>query len=926
MGSNRSNASMVEFDASHGEEKLEMQNKKENCLVRLSGAINHVMSGVFRKIGYAVGSWPWLTVLLSTILMAVLSYGFANFDSEGASESSFVPQGTRGLTDEADMVEYYGESSRYEGYIQFPSDGGNILDKENMVSALKFYLGLYNFSVSALNESLAYQSYSLSDLCERVQTAPNTTICLFASVFSIAYSNNLTALEEDDDISQTLNDTFTHSSLELYVGGVEYDDTTALPVSAKVLRGSLFLNDNEFDTTPNDSDDSTEDPAAEAWEEEDVDYSLAYSDTELITVYPFNAWAFTDVVGSQIVGDVKYQGISYFIIIFYVVFVMQNSCSRVKSSVALALLGVLTIGYAIICGFGFSQLLGFTYGYTHTVLVFIILGIGADGVFIVTNAFRRTNPEATSAERAADALQHAGVSVTVSSLTNVVAFALGSTTVIPDLSSFCKYAALTFFFLWIFLPTFFTAILVLNERRVLAGRLDVFCCFHDCCSKASDDEVKGTEFKPSFLSRIMGTKFADVLMNKFVRYPVFLLTIVCAALAGWNITNLTVAATTESFIPDDSYLKKYVNAQDRYFGGEDTDVYVITKEFDYYENRAAVAAFPDEFRFPTTYLTAPPYIRPTFTSWIEEFMAAMADPPSTLTVTAGEIVADSELDGVAFPANSTLFYKYLRLWLDDDYGTGPTYESQIVFTDDDRTQIERARISMDHVPIGNYNSDGVFKEDATECVKAMNKMYEICDDASFETYPYSSEYSGDWASYEVVAQQLKQNVLLALLAVFVMIFLFIGHPLASTLVFVCVGISIVELLGFQTVMGLSIDTTSVVLFVLSVGVAVDYSAHIGYAYMTFSGTPEERLRGMLADVAVPVLHGAMSTFLAVLMQAFSESYVFRVMFRDFAVIVSAATLNGLIVLPMLLYTFNPPAYSSASKVAGKTSTFDDASP
>lgn len=41
----------------------------------------------------------------------------------------------------------------------------------------------------------------------------------------------------------------------------------------------------------------------------------------------------------------------------------------------------------------------------------------------------------------ATALSHAGVSITITSFTDFVAFLIGSTTALPALSSFCVYAA-----------------------------------------------------------------------------------------------------------------------------------------------------------------------------------------------------------------------------------------------------------------------------------------------------------------------------------------------------------------------------------------------------------------------------------------------------------------------------------------------------
>ncbi|CAN0035657.1 unnamed protein product, partial [Choristocarpus tenellus] len=75
---------------------------------------------------------------------------------------------------------------------------------------------------------------------------------------------------------------------------------------------------------------------------------------------------------------------------------------------------------------------------------------------------------------------------------------------------------------------------------------------------------------------------------------------------------------------------------------------------------------------------------------------------------------------------------------------------------------------------------------------------------------------------------------------------------------------------------LNIDTVAVINLVLAVGLSVDYSAHVGHSFIIMTGTKDERMVKALADIGVAVVHGGVSTFLAVVLLSLSSSFVFRV--------------------------------------------------
>ena len=84
-------------------------------------------------------------------------------------------------------------------------------------------------------------------------------------------------------------------------------------------------------------------------------------------------------------------------------------------------------------------------------------------MFVLVNAYDNTNPYLSIAERLGNAMSTAGMSITVTSFTDIFAFLIGSTTSLPALRNFCFYAALGIFFDYLYQLTFFRS--VLSHRR-----------------------------------------------------------------------------------------------------------------------------------------------------------------------------------------------------------------------------------------------------------------------------------------------------------------------------------------------------------------------------------------------------------------------------------------------------------------------------
>ena len=80
-----------------------------------------------------------------------------------------------------------------------------------------------------------------------------------------------------------------------------------------------------------------------------------------------------------------------------------------------------------------------------------------------------------------------------------------------------------------------------------------------------------------------------------------------------------------------------------------------------------------------------------------------------------------------------------------------------------------------------------------------------------------------------------RNLGLGISAIFLITFVLLANLQMSLMVMTMVGVTLVDIVGFLYLWDVTIDIVSCINVVISVGLCVDYSVHIGHAYITASG-------------------------------------------------------------------------------------------
>jgi len=110
----------------------------------------------------------------------------------------------------------------------------------------------------------------------------------------------------------------------------------------------------------------------------------------------------------------------------------------------------------------------------------------------------------------------------------------------------------------------------------------------------------------------------------------------------------------------------------------------------------------------------------------------------------------------------------------------------------------------------------------------------------------------------------------------------------------------VHMFGWMVLTGLKLNSLSLIPLLLSVGLCVDYCAHIAHSFWHMPGSSKSRALAALQGRGPAVLHAGVSTGLSQMPLAFSQSAVFTTFFIMMTGMVLVGLFHALCVLPVCL--------------------------
>ncbi|KAK7483450.1 hypothetical protein BaRGS_00025249 [Batillaria attramentaria] len=837
------------------------EDRKPHCLHRVSSAITRSLEGGFFHVGYFVGEYPVLTIILSLVICGLCGIGMKTFKETTGSENLWVPQASRVINEKAWVDRVFPEETRFVNVVV--ESKADVLTPKFLRAMLDYYSKSIGITVSGLK---------FENFCVRVGSMCRATSLLELWNYNVSVIRALTR----DQILDTVNNV-TVSPLFGYE-------------VATLLGGELTSNNGRIEratatqitwVTKRETEASTE-ATVKTWESKMIELAnRGHPDIDATFVYASRS--FDDEGYGAVDKDITLLTAG-FSIVFVFVMLSLGKFNLLEQKIYISLAGMICVGLSILFAYGLATAMDLIYSPIQSIMPFMLLGIGVDDMFVVIEAWKNLSPEENRLSvpnKIATTLKLAGVSITVTSLTDAVAFGVGASTVIPSLSAFCLYAVLGIIALLGLVATFFSACLALDERRRRANRDACIPCFThknytpNSCSQNS-----------SFLQIFFAKFYGPFLMKLPVKVGVIVITLAVFVVNVWSFTELEQEFKLATYIPSDSYAYKYFIAKEGLFESEGVATAVYCGEFGYQSHRDNLDSMYQQLTQNWGIQNG------TINAWFFKYHTWLNQ--SGISPTTEQAYIDNLQSFFGDPAGRSLahFVKF-----DDD--SSPTV-------------IQGSYITLRHT----------LQPTTARGIEAMDSLRAVVDGAGLPTYPDSSSlpshkcfaYTPSYMSYEtnrVLKEELYRNLALAGVSVLLVTFILIANPWTSLLVFLCVIFTVVDVAGSLQFWGTTIDTASSILLTLCVGLAVDYSAHIGHTFMTISGPRTERTIATLRNMGPAVFNGGFSTFLAFVLLADSASYGFLVFFRVFSTVVLFGLFHGLTFLPVLLSIVGPPAYLHA---------------
>ena len=208
------------------------------------------------------------------------------------------------------------------------------------------------------------------------------------------------------------------------------------------------------------------------------------AESEYLNVAVFTTGSWEAMFKKDILKDLVLMLYAMVLVTMYSIVVL-GGCSPIHMRSSLAIFGIICVIVATTSGYGLSFLCGLLVSEMHNVLPFMLLGIGVDNMFVIVSCVDQSPADLPIDERFRIGLVHAGPSITITSVTDAIAFFLASWTALAPLESFCLFAGLCLITLYIAMLSLFPCWFIWDLQRQKARKGDC----HGACFCKEDSKI-----------------------------------------------------------------------------------------------------------------------------------------------------------------------------------------------------------------------------------------------------------------------------------------------------------------------------------------------------------------------------------------------------------------------------------------------------
>ncbi|XP_060574340.1 patched domain-containing protein 3-like [Ruditapes philippinarum] len=539
-----------------------------SCFEKFYNVVEEKMGSVFTKYGKFVSRHPWKVILVTVLVNGLLGLGMIRLNVVVDVERVYTPIGSQASKDSTKVKNLFPDlsGSNFIGY-QMPDmgkyaeiivipNGGNILN-ERFLKALRVF---HTFLLSIETNDINGKTVKLSDIC-----AISFGKCVIDGDLFVD-NQFINILNTSNAISFPY---FNHTVrgpiyYEQNVGGAIVNSSQLQLASMLLLRVNLRTDSSYFTET------------AKKWQKNFVSKMKVYSSSDFNIAFAHSE-SLSEELNENVMGDITVFSITFTLMITYAcVATLTARCDVVGQRSNLGFAGVVAAGLAIVAAFGLCSACGVEFVSIVGVIPFLIIGIGVDDMFMLISGITNTDYSSSTEDRIGETMKTSGISITITSLTDLLAFAAGASSVFLSVRNFCIYAGVAVIFCYINQATIFIASIVINENRTNNNRHFLTCmrvnspdkdstketsCKIVCCTGRKPNNSKESE---SFLD-----KFPGWILPKIISIPVKITILILFAIylsvSIWGITLMKEGLEMRNLVSQTSYYYEYRKLLDENF-------------------------------------------------------------------------------------------------------------------------------------------------------------------------------------------------------------------------------------------------------------------------------------------------------------------------------------------------------------------------
>ena len=488
--------------------------------------------------------------------------------------------------------------------------------------------------------------------------------------------------------------------------------------------------------------------------------------------------------------------------------------------------------------------LGYPWQAINVVVIFLLIGIGMDGIFLLLSSWSRS--EAVSRDlvtRMSVTYSDAAVSLTITQLTNILSFIVGAAVPgFPCVEIFCLYAASGLAFCYIWTITLFGACLALcghlehsNKHALLMTKVK---------SKSMAEENSTWLYRLFFVGGIdladpsnakdnkeekMMTFFRNVIAP-FLNYNPFKALILLffalyLGLSALGIYYMKEGLQLSNLAMEDSLVIPYYEINDRFFRDFTYRLQVVLPEtIDYQDDKVQKQLIEMLSTLESSeYISNNTNFRQF---WLTEFLEVAKDNFILFDISSKES-----------------FMRNLRIFMEEIQNF--TISADVKFNED-WSEVTASRLFLQTKRI----------EDSQVELRMLLSLRKLASTLPFKVILFHPLFF----IFDQFAEVFNQTVLCVCLCVAIMaviILMFIPSKICVIwVVFAVVSVE-VGVLGMMSYIGINLDVISMIVLIMGIGFSVDFSSHISYHYLSADEDydPEERLAHCLHALGPPILQG-----------------------------------------------------------------------